>query len=26
VTYHSQVTFNPPMGFEFFVLEPESGD
>lgn len=26
VTYHSQVTFHPPMGFEFFVLEPESGD
>jgi uncharacterized protein YbcI len=23
VTYHSQVTFDPPMGFEFFVLEPE---
>jgi uncharacterized protein YbcI len=24
VTYHSQVTFHPPMGFEFFVLKPES--
>jgi uncharacterized protein YbcI len=24
VTYHSQITFHPPMGFEFFVLEPES--
>ncbi len=23
VTYHSQVTFHPPMGFEMFVLEPE---
>jgi uncharacterized protein YbcI len=23
VTYHSQVTFHPPMGFEIFVLEPE---
>jgi uncharacterized protein YbcI len=23
VTYHSQVTFHPPMGFEFFVLDPE---
>ena len=23
VTYHSQVTFHPPMGFEFFVLKPE---
>jgi uncharacterized protein YbcI len=23
LTYHSQVTFHPPMGFEFFVLEPE---
>lgn len=22
VTYHSQVTFHPPMGFEIFVLEP----
>jgi uncharacterized protein YbcI len=22
-TYHSQVTFDPPMGFEFFVLEPD---
>jgi uncharacterized protein YbcI len=23
MTYHSQVTFDPPTGFEFFVLEPE---
>jgi uncharacterized protein YbcI len=23
VSYHSQVTFDPPMGFEFFVLRPE---
>jgi uncharacterized protein YbcI len=23
VTYHSQVTFDPPMGFEFFVLKPD---
>lgn len=23
VTYHSQVVFSPPMGFEIFVLEPE---
>ena len=22
LTYHSQVTFNPPRGFEIFVLEP----
>lgn len=22
VTYHSQVVFDPPMSFEFFVLEP----
>jgi uncharacterized protein YbcI len=22
VTYHSQVAFDPPMGFEIFVLEP----
>ena len=22
-TYHSQVTFDPPMGFEFFVLKPD---
>jgi uncharacterized protein YbcI len=22
VTYHSQVTFHPPLGFEIFVLEP----
>ena len=22
VTYHSQVVFDPPMGFEMFVLEP----
>ena len=26
VTYHSQVTFHPPVGFEFFVLEPEDED
>ena len=25
VTYHSQVTFHPPMGFEIFVLGPERG-
>jgi uncharacterized protein YbcI len=25
LTYHSQVTFDPPMGFEIFVLEPETG-
>lgn len=24
ITYHSQVTFHPPMGFEIFVLEPEA--
>ena len=24
VTYHSQVTFHPPTGFEMFVLEPKS--
>jgi uncharacterized protein YbcI len=24
VTYHSQVTFDPPMGFEFFVLKPDA--
>jgi uncharacterized protein YbcI len=24
VTYHSQVTFDPPMCFEFFVLKPEA--
>ena len=24
VTYHSQVAFDPPMGFEIFVLEPEA--
>lgn len=24
VAYHSQVTFDPPLGFEIFVLEPES--
>jgi uncharacterized protein YbcI len=24
LTYHSQVTFHPPMGFEIFVLEPEA--
>ena len=23
LTYHSQIVFDPPMGFEFFVLEPE---
>jgi uncharacterized protein YbcI len=23
LTYHSQVTFHPPRGFELFVLEPE---
>ena len=23
VTYHSQVTFDPPTGFEFFVLDPK---
>lgn len=23
VAYHSQVTFDPAMGFEIFVLEPE---
>jgi uncharacterized protein YbcI len=22
ITYHSQVVFDPPMGFEMFVLEP----
>ena len=22
-SYHSQVTFHPPMGFEIFVLEPD---
>ncbi len=26
LTYHSQVTFDPAMGFEFFVLEPEAGE
>jgi len=25
LTYHSQVTFHPPRGFEIFVLEPEEG-
>ena len=25
VTYHSQVVFDPPMGFEIFVLEDEPG-
>jgi uncharacterized protein YbcI len=25
LTYHSQVTFHPPMGFEIFVLEPKPG-
>lgn len=24
ITYHSQVTFHPAMGFEFFVLKPEA--
>ena len=24
VTYHSQVTFHPPLGFEIFVLKPEA--
>ena len=24
ITYHSQVTFDPAMGFEFFVLKPET--
>lgn len=24
LTYHSQVTFEPPMGFEVFVLKPEN--
>ena len=23
LTYHSQIVFDPPRGFEFFVLEPE---
>jgi uncharacterized protein YbcI len=23
LAYHSQVTFNPSMGFEIFVLEPK---
>ncbi len=23
LTYHSQIVFDPPMGFEIFVLEPE---
>ena len=23
VSYHSQVTFDPPTGFEVFILEPE---
>lgn len=26
LTYHSQVTFDPAMGFEFFVLKPEPED
>lgn len=25
VTYHSQITFNPNIGFEVFVLGPEAG-
>ena len=24
VTYHSQVTFHPPVAFEIFVLEPQN--
>jgi uncharacterized protein YbcI len=24
VAYHSQITFDPPMGFEIFVLEPQA--
>jgi uncharacterized protein YbcI len=23
IAYHSQVTFDPPLGFEIFVLKPE---
>ena len=26
MTYHSQIVFDPPMGFEIFVLEPEAGE
>jgi uncharacterized protein YbcI len=26
IAYHSQVTFQPDMGFEVFVLEPEADD
>jgi uncharacterized protein YbcI len=26
LTYHSQVVFDPDMGFEIFVLEPGAGD
>ncbi|HEY1277300.1 MAG TPA: Na-translocating system protein MpsC family protein [Thermoleophilaceae bacterium] len=26
MTYHSQVTFHPAMGFEMFVLEPEEDE
>lgn len=26
LTYHSQVTFHPPRGFEIFVLESEDGE
>jgi uncharacterized protein YbcI len=26
LTYHSQVTFHPPRGFEIFVLEPENDE
>jgi uncharacterized protein YbcI len=26
LTYHSQVVFDPPMGFEIFVLEPRDED
>jgi uncharacterized protein YbcI len=25
LAYHSQVTFDPPLGFEVFVLEPDEG-
>ena len=26
IAYHSQVVFDPPMGFEIFVLEPDEDD
>jgi uncharacterized protein YbcI len=26
LTYHSQVTFHPPRGFEIFVLKPADGE